>query len=158
MSRSDHGVSTPLIILVVALVLAGVVAFLAVWQHQAVSKRALVSVRRPVLSAEQKAYLDSLVLADFRMSAADNFLGNTVTYLEGNVTNNGTRSVRRLDVELNFVDSLQQVVLRETAHPLAGRATPLQPGETQAFRVTLEHIPVDWNQMLPSAKAVYVEF
>ena len=92
------------------------------------------------------------------MSAAANFLGDTVTYLDGNVTNQGAKLVRRLDVELNFVDTLNQVVLRETAHPLADRATPLQPGETKAFRVTFEHMPVDWNQAPPTAKAVYVEF
>ena len=92
------------------------------------------------------------------MSAAVNFLGHTVTYLDGTVTNNGAKPVRRLDVELNFVDVLNQVVLRETAHPLADHAPPLQPGETHAFRVTFEHMPVDWNQAPPRAKAVYVEF
>jgi hypothetical protein len=158
MSRNDRGVSTPIIILVVALVLAGLVAVWVLWQHQAVSKPAPVSVQRPALSAEQKAYLDSIVFTDFRMSAADNYLGSTVTYLDGVVTNKGGRSIRRIDVELNFVDTLNQVVLRENAHPLAGRATPLQPGETGAFRVTFDHMPVDWNQAPPSAKAVYVEF
>ena len=68
---------------------------------------------RPALSAEQKAYLASLVFADLRMSAAANFLGDTVTYLDGTVTNQGSKPVRRLDVELNFVDTLNQVVLRE---------------------------------------------
>ena len=86
------------------------------------------------------------------MSAAANFLGDTVTYLDGSVTNNGSKPVRRLDVELNFVDTLNQVVLRETAHPLADRATPLQPGETHAFRVTFDHMPVDWNQAPPAVK------
>jgi hypothetical protein len=61
-------------------------------------------------------------------------------------------------VELNFVDTLNQVVLRETAHPLADRTTPLQPGETYAFRVTFDHMPADWNQAPPRAIAVYVEF
>jgi hypothetical protein len=92
------------------------------------------------------------------MSAAANFLGDTVTYLDGTVTNKGAKPVRRLEVELNFADSLNQVVLRENAHPLADRITPLQPGETRAFRVTFYHMPADWNQAPPAAKAVYVEF
>jgi hypothetical protein len=158
MPRNDHGVSTPIIILVVALALAGFVALWVVWQHQAVSRPASAGVQRPALSAEQKAYLDSIVFTDFRMSSADNFLGNTVTYLDGIVTNKGAKPVRRLDVELNFVDTLNQVVLRENAHPLAGGTAPLQPGETQAFRVTFDHMPMDWNQAPPSAKAVYLEF
>ena len=93
-----------------------------------------------------------------RMSAAANFLGDTITYLDATVTNRGSKSVRLLDVELDFVDALNQVVLRETAHPLADRATPLAPGQTHPFRVTFEHMPADWNQAPPSAKAVYVEF
>ena len=150
MSRNDHGISSLIIILIVSVVLAGLVAVLVLQQHRAVS--------RPALSAEQKAYLASLVFGDFHMSAASNFLGDTVTYLDGSVMNKGAKLVRRLDVELNFVDTLNQVVLRETAHPLADRATPLQPGETRAFRVTFDHMPADWNQAPPTAKAVYVEF
>jgi hypothetical protein len=150
MSRNDHGISSLIIILIVSVVLAGLVAVLVLQQHRAVS--------RPALSAEQKAYLASLVFGDFHMSAASNFLGDTVTYLDGSVMNKGAKLVRRLDVELNFVDTLNQVVLRETAHPLADRARPLQPGETRAFRVTFDHMPADWNQAPPTAKAVYVEF
>ena len=112
----------------------------------------------PAPSTEQKAYLASLTFADLRMSAAVNFLGSTVTYLDGTVTNKGAKPVRRLEVELNFVDPFNQVVLRETARPLAGHAAPLQPGETHAFRVTFDHMPADWNQAPPAVKPVYVEF
>jgi hypothetical protein len=158
MPRNDHGISTITIILIVAVVLAGLVAILVFQQHRAVSRPASAEAGRPALSAEQKAYLPSLVFADFRMSAAVNFLGDTVTYLDGSVTNTGAKQVRRLDVELNFVDTLNQVVLRETAHPLADRAEPLQPGESRAFRVTFDHMPADWNQAPPTARVVYLEF
>ena len=158
MPRNDHGISTIAIILIVSVILAGLVAVFVLEQHHAVSRPASGGAGRPALSAEQKAYLPSLVFADLRMSAAANFLGDTVTYLDGSVTNKGAKPVRRLDVELNFVDTLNQVVLRETVHPLADRATPLQPGETRAFRVTFDHMPADWNQARPTAKAVYVEF
>jgi hypothetical protein len=158
MPRNDHGISTNAIILIVAVILAGLVAVFVLEQHHAVSGPASGGAVRPALSAEQKAYLASLVFADLRMSAAVNFLGDTVTYLDGSVTNKGAKPVRRVDVELNFVDILNQVVLRETAHPLAGSGTPLGPGETHAFRVTFDHMPADWNQAPPVARAVYVEF
>ena len=158
MSRNDHGISTLLIILIVSMALAVLVALLAAQRHNALSHPASARASRPPLSAEQQAYLPSLAFADLRMSAAVNFLGDTITYLDGSVTNQGTKSVRRLEVELNFVDTLNQVVLRETAHPLADRTTPLRPGETLAFRVTFDHMPADWNQAPPSAKAVYVGF
>jgi len=158
MPRNDHGISTLIIILIVSVVLAGLMAVLILHQHQAATRPASAGAARPPLSDEQKTYLTSLDFANLHMSAAANFLGETVTYLDGSVTNKGAKLVRRLDVELNFVDTLHQVVLREDAHPLAGRAAPLQPGETCAFRVTFDHMPADWNQAPPTVKAVYVEF
>jgi hypothetical protein len=139
-------------------VLAVIAAVLVIQQHQVARRPATVAATRPPLNAEQQAYLPSLAFDGLHMSAAVNFLGDTVTYLDGSVTNKGAKLVRNLEVELNFVDTLNQVVLRETAHPLADRAKPLQPGETYAFRVTFEHMPADWNQAPPSVKPVYVEF
>jgi hypothetical protein len=158
MSRNDCGISTFIIILIVSVVLGGLVAVLVLQQHHKVTRPAAAAAARPAPSPEQKAYFPSLVIADLHMSAAANFLGNTVTYLDGTLTNNGSKPVRNLELELNFVDSLNQVVLREAAHPLADRPTPLHPGESCAFRVTFEHMPIDWNQAPPSVKTVYVEF
>jgi hypothetical protein len=155
MSRDERGVSTLIIILSVALVLAGLIVGYVLLRPPASTGPA--STRR-VPSAEQKAYFTSLEFAELHMSAAENFLGTTVTYLDARVSNKGAKTVRHLDVELNFVDVLNQVVLRETAHPVTRRAPPLQPGETRPFRVTFEHMPMDWNQAPPSITPVYLEF
>jgi len=159
MPRNDHGVSTLTItIIVVSVILAGVAAILIMHQHEVATRPASVVASRQPLTTEQKAYLSSFAFGDFHMSQAANFLNDTVTYLDGSVTNQGAKPVRTLDVQLEFVDSLNQVVLRDTVHPLEGRTAPLQPGETYAFRVTFEHMPADWNQAAPTAKAVYLEF
>jgi hypothetical protein len=92
------------------------------------------------------------------MSAAQNFLGDSVTYLDAQVRNEGTKTVRRLDLDLTFVDMLSQVILRERAHPVSERTPPLKPGESRAFRITFEHIPVEWNQAAPTMTPVYVQF
>jgi hypothetical protein len=107
---------------------------------------------------EQKAYFRQLEFTDLHMSAAQNFLGDSVTYLDARVKNAGTKTVRRLDLDLTFVDMLSQVILRERAHPVSERAPPLKPGESRAFRVTFEHIPADWNQAAPTMTPVYVQF
>ena len=156
MPRNERGITSLQIILIVAAVLAVLVVVWALRRHDAVSRPAPAAAG--ALSPEQKAYASTLAFADLKMSAAANFLGNTVTYLDGTVTNNGTQTVRRLDVELNFVDMLNQVVLRETAHPLSGRSAPLAPGQSQGFRVAFEHMPMDWNQAPPSVKVLHVEF
>lgn len=112
----------------------------------------------PVLTGDAKAYLPEIEVTEAKMSAARNFLGDTVTYLDARVTNKGTKLVRRLDLELEFVDTLNQVVLRDAAHPISTRMPPLQPGETRAFRVSFEHMPIDWNQAPPAITPRYVGF
>jgi len=158
MSRNPRGASFPIIMLCVGVLLAALVAALVLLRRPPSSGTASTRSAGQVPSSEQKAYFGSLEFGDLHMSAAENFLGNTVTYLDGRVRNQGTKTVRGLDVELNFVDTLNQVVLRETAHLITNRAVPLKPGEARAFRVTFEHMPVDWNQAPPTITPVYVEF
>src|SRR2546423_15215414 len=85
------------------------------------------------LTPEQKAYLAEISVSDARMSAAENYLGQTVFYLNAKVVNQGPRAVQRLDLQLEFHDVLDQVVLRDTARPLRPGASPLKPAETRPF-------------------------
>jgi len=105
------------------------------------------------------------------MSSAENFVGATVTYLDGKITNSGDRIATRAVVEATFMNSLGQVVQRETLpmHVLTTStsggiytdvvdlsATPLAPGQSRPFRLTLEHISADWNHAAPGLKVVDV--
>ncbi len=92
------------------------------------------------------------------MSAAENLLGATATYLDGQVTNRGARPVRQLEIQLEFRDALNQVVLRETADPITRRTPPLKPGESRAFRATFDHMPADWNKTPPTITTTQVHF
>jgi hypothetical protein len=139
---------------IVAAALLAVVVGIGVWVT-----RPRGSSRMPAtLSAEEQAYLPQIAVSDVRMSAAQNFLGDTVTYLDAKVTNRGSRLVRRVDLKLEFVDALGQVVLRETAHAVAPASPALKPGETRPFRVTFEHMPAEWNQAPPAITVTAVQF
>ena len=140
---------------VLAVVVLGIIAGVLALVRRAASPAVPA---RPVLTEEGKAYFPEIVVSDARMSAAQNFLGGTVTYLNAKVTNKGTKTVRRLDLQLEFVDTLNQVVLRETAHAITLRAPPLKPGETRAFRVSFDHMPADWNQAAPTITVKYLGF
>ena len=156
MQFKDKGISTlQLIATVGAAMLALVIALVFLWHSRASTVLPAGNITPP---EEQKAYFPQLELAEAHMSAAENFLGNSVTYLDAQVTNKGTKAVRRLDVDLTFVDMLNQVVLRERVHPVTERTPPLKPGESRTFRVTFEHLPVDWNQAVPTMTPVYVQF
>jgi hypothetical protein len=113
---------------------------------------------KPALSPEQKAYLAQIEITGRRLSVARNLIGDTVTYLDASVTNRGTRLVRRLQIQLEFHDVFNQVVLRETAHPITLRTSPLKPGETRAFRVAFDHVPADWNRTPPTITTTDVRF
>lgn len=158
MSTRDRGVSTYGIILIVVAVMLLLFAMYAAVRHYTGGIKASSRGGRPVLTEGQKAYLPKIEFSDLQMSAAENFLGNTVYYLDGRVTNQGTKTARDAQVQLTFVDMLQQVVLRDTAHIITEQMLPLKPGETRSFRVGFDHLPADWNQAPPDVKAVDVEF
>ena len=157
MRFKDKGISTLYIILVVAVVVSALtVAVALVWHSHVAAELSANASNIP--TEEQKAYFPQIEITDAHMSAAENFLGASMTYLDAHVTNKGTKTVRRLDLELTFVDMLNQVVLRERAQPVTRRAPPLKPGESRAFRVTFEHMPAEWNQAAPTIVPVYVRF
>src|SRR5213595_2483166 len=58
-------------------------------------------------------YIAQLKLSDFKMSAAENFIGATVSYIDGTITNTGDKTVTRVTVQVNFLDSMGQLAQQE---------------------------------------------
>ena len=106
-------------------------------------------------------YVKNLQLSDFKLSQAENFVGANVTYLEGKVTNRGSKSVTSAQVRVNFKNSLHEISQTETLplmiitarEPYIDtadlRSQPLKPGESRDFRLTFEHVTADWDGALP---------
>ena len=109
-------------------------------------------------TAEEKAYLPQIQVTDAKMSVARNYLGDSIYYLDAKITNGGSRTVRGVDLQLEYVDMLGQVVLRDSAHPVTPRDLPLEPGKTRAFQVSYDHMPADWNQAPPKVAVIRVSF
>ena len=106
-------------------------------------------------------YAANLKLSDFKMSAAENFVGATVSYVDGTVTNAGDKTVTHAVVEVLFKDDMGQLAQREDI-PLQVLKTdgpypeavdfsvsPLGPGQSTAFRLTFEGISAQWNHQFP---------
>jgi heme A synthase len=148
------GRSTGLLITAVAVIL-GVILGAAVWLAHTRSSRSQPPVAP---TTEERSYLQHIVISGVQVSAATNFLGDMVTYVDAKMTNTGTKPVRELDIRLEFSDMLNQVVLRETTHPITPRTPPLAPGETRAFRATFERMPAEWNQAAPAITPVALYF
>ncbi len=107
-------------------------------------------------------YAENLRISDLHLSTAANFVGASVTYFDGKITNTGNKTVTGATVLAIFRNSLGEVVQRETlplmlyhtgiqgipdVAPLS--AAPLTPNQTRDFRLTFEHISADWNQGYP---------
>jgi len=153
-SGSAVGRSTGLAIAVVAAVL-GIILGTVVWLTHTRSRHS----QQPIApTAEERAYLQHIVISNAQVSAATNFLGDMVTYVDAKITNTGAKPVRQLDLRLEFSDMLNQVVLRETTHPITRHMPPLAPGQARAFRATFERMPAEWNQAPPAITPVAVHF
>src|SRR5438270_9253106 len=59
------------------------------------------------------AYAAKLQISNLQLSQADNMIGGTATYVEGTVTNTGDKIVNGANVEVEFKNSLSQVVQRQ---------------------------------------------
>ena len=101
-------------------------------------------------TADERAYFSQIAVWDAHMSVTDNFIGQKVYFLDAKVKNRGAKMVRRLVLQLEFVDTLGQVVLREKAFPVTLKKPPLKGGETLAFRAAFENMPADWNMAPPA--------
>jgi hypothetical protein len=150
----NNGISPLRLALIAGAGLALVIVAMILYAH-----RRYTSADSPSsLSDEQRAYLGQVGVSDARMSAAENFLGHTITYLDGTITNRGTRAVSQVQLEMEFVDVLGQVVLRETARPVNLQTPALEPGQSRPFQVPFEHMPFEWNQAPPKTRVKLVTF
>jgi hypothetical protein len=105
----------------------------------------------PFGTAEQ-TYAERIHFLNPRMARANNFLNQEFTYVAGTISNDGTHTIRALEVTLEFRDPMNQVVLRE-ARQLAGSDTkPIEAGQRSDFQVTLDHVPDTWSQQYPSLR------
>lgn len=113
-------------------------------------------------------YIASVKLSDFKMSAAENFIGHTVSYVDGSVTNSGNKTVTHVVVEVVFQDSMGQLAQREEMplqvirtngaylEPVDLSVSPLTPGQTQPFRLTFDSISAQWNRNYPEMRVTDV--
>ena len=141
---------TPFIIgLVAVIVVVGIIALVA---------------RNPGQKAQQvDPYVSKLQISNAKVSAAENYVGGTVTYLDADITNTGDKTLAGADMNLVFKNTMNEIVQKETLplHVLVENQmggypdlvdmsrSPITPGHTKSVRMTLEHISADWDQAPP---------
>ena len=130
---------------------------------------AALLIREPVKTAPKiPPYAAKLQISDIKISQAQNFVGASVTYVDGNVANSGDRIVSRAVVRVTFRDLYGQVAqiedvpikLLQTSGPYPDTvdltAAPLASGQSKPFRLIFEHVSEQWNQAAPELKIIDV--
>ena len=152
--KDESSLRPVLIAIVLIAVLIGILALLSVGKHKG--------------PAQPDPYAANVQFSNLKMSTAENFVGASVTYIDGTVTNTGNQTVTHAVVHVIFRNSLNEIAQAEDValHVLATSgpypdavdlsASPLAPGQSKQFRLTFEHVTADWNQAYPELKVTGV--
>jgi hypothetical protein len=128
----------------------------------------LVSQATHKTAAAPHPYAANLKISDLKLSAAENFAGFSVTYVDGTVINAGGKTVTRAVVHVVFKNSMSEIAQAEdmpvqilqTTGPYPDtidlKASPLAPGQSKQFRLTFEHVSADWDQSYPQVQVTDV--
>jgi len=115
------------------------------------------------------AYAATLPLSQFAMSESANLSGGKLTYLDGHVSNTGSRTVTGVTVQVVFANDealapqidTQPLTLIRTREPYIDiepvSANPLKPGEDREFRLTFETVPDNWNTQMPAVRIIHAD-
>jgi hypothetical protein len=152
--RQESGVRPILIGIVIVGIVIGVLALIFHTEQ-----------KRPVAPP---AYAANLKFSELKTSAAQNFVGATVSYIDGAITNAGDKTVIHAVVQITFKDDMGQTAQREeipirvlrTGGPYDEAVdlnlSPLASGQSKAFRLTFENISAQWNHAYPDLQITQV--
>jgi hypothetical protein len=113
-------------------------------------------------------YASRLSISGIQMSEANSFSGAKVTYIDGQITNSGDRTVVAITVQVGFHNDVGQFAQRlavplnliRTREPYVDTqpvsAAPIEPGQTRDFRLIFDSMPADWNQQIPEIRIISV--
>ena len=113
---------------------------------------------QPVLTPEAKAYVRNLQLSDTEKKAITSYMNQKVIEITGNITNNGDRTLKLVEINCVFYDIYGQLVLRERVPIVRSTTGGLKPGETKPFRLPFDSVPDSWNQAMPQMVIAQIQF
>ena len=120
-------------------------------------------------TAQPDAYAASLPISDVKMSESSNLAGGKVTYIDGHITNSGSKTVTGISMQVLFRNGANEVAQNETQsvkwirtrdpyvdlEPVS--AAPLKPGEGRDFRLIFDAVTEGWNGVYPEMRIIHVE-
>jgi Protein of unknown function (DUF2393) len=121
------------------------------------------------ISAPLDAYAGNLVISKLQMSQSGNLAGGNLTYIDGHIVNNGSRTVIGITAQVLFHDNAHQVAQNETqplkiirmrdpyidTEPVS--AASLKPGQGQDFRLIFDTLTQNWDGAYPEIRIIHVD-
>lgn len=121
------------------------------------------------VTAPLDPYAANLSISGLAMSEADNLSGGKATYLDGRITNTGSRTVTGITVQVlfhgyttkvaqNVTEPLRLIRTREPyidVEPVS--AAPLKPGDQRDFRLIFDAVSEDWDGAYPQIRIIHVD-
>jgi len=154
----------PLMVALAVVLLVASVTILSLENGHARGKTAVTP-----LSAPLDPYAGSLSLSGLAMSESANLAGGKVTYLDGHIANQGSRTVTAVTVQVLFRNIAHEVAQNETL-PIklirvrepyvdveALSAAPLKPTAEREFRLIFDAVSPDWDGAYPQIRILRVE-
>lgn len=136
----------------------------------------LITGRRPAPSnpggaglAPPDPYAKYLAISNIRMSESSTIIGAKQTYIDGDITNNGSETVTGITVQVAWHDYTNQIGQKNTMPLMLIRtrepsidiepvsAAPIGPGQTREFHLIFDNVTDQWNQQYPEIRVIAVE-
>ena len=114
-------------------------------------------------------YAKYLTISNLRMSESSTIIGASQTYIDGDITNTGSKTVTGVTVQVAFMDFTNRIGQKNTMPLMLIRtrepsidiepvsAAPIGPGETREFHLIFDHVTDQWNQQYPQIRVIAVE-
>jgi hypothetical protein len=114
-------------------------------------------------------YAKSLALTNIKMSESSTIIGAKQTYIDGDITNNGNKTLTDITIQVAWIDFTKQIGQKNTlqmqlirrrqptvdVEPISDE--PIKPGQTREFRLIFDHVTDSWNGQYPEVRVIGVQ-
>jgi hypothetical protein len=114
-------------------------------------------------------YAKNLSLSNIKMSESTTISGAKQTYIDGDISNSGGKTLTGVTVQVAFMDFTNRLGQKDTMplrlirtrepsiDTVPVSAAPIAPGQTREFRLIFDHVTDNWNQNYPEIRVIGVE-
>ena len=101
---------------------------------------------------------NTIQMSHLGIATSENFVGQRIRVIEGNLKNVSAKPVRMIEVKLVYTDYDGKPVHEYAEKVLQPRQRPLAPSEEFRFEIREENLPRTWNYHVPIAEVTKIAY